>query len=512
MLIEMSTALHQDRAANVGRPADVVMSPTALATVDKEATNTLSKEHTTVVAMKSEGTCEASENQSKRGSAEPRVEYASKRKKHSHTISTNGDTALSDEEASEDAEPKDNITRNSWQGFCEIESEPAFFSAILQDMGVQDIIVREIFSMTPEYLETLPRPIYGLILLYQYRKQDSFDLSESDFSHVWFANQLPAQNSCATLAMINILMNSTDIETGEHLRQFKEFTRDFTPYQRGEALASFDFVKKIHNSFAKKMDILEADKHLSFKVKKSQRQQRDKKSRRKSTESAATDDSSEDYEENAHHFIAYIPVGGEIWMLDGLNAQPINVGTFDRTQKHNWVSKAADSILAILASGGDNYTGFAIMPSSLPSLREQACLAINHIKSTESQLDIKAPDWRSFITDNDSSRIHLAVLGIEDQLPKHRTPDTLAATIASEEMQELLERRARVDRELSQLASSIDSEMQDQVDSARKAAQGRFDHGPVIKLWAEMLAENGYLEQNLDRFIEGKGVNKKGKK
>ena len=49
-------------------------------------------------------------------------------------------------------------------------------------------------------------------------------------------------------------------------------------------------------------------------------------------------------------------------------------------------------------------------------------------------------------------------------------------------------------------------------DSAAKAAQGRFDHGPVIKLWAEMLAENGYLEQNLDQFIEGKGGSKKGKK
>ena len=54
--------------------------------------------------------------------------------------------------------------------------------------------------------------------------------------------------------------------------------------------------------------------------------------------------------------------------------------------------------------------------------------------------------------------------------------------------------------------------MQDEADSAAKAAQGRFDHGPVIKLWAEMLAGNGYLEQNLDRFIEGKGGSKRGKK
>ncbi|KAJ8112521.1 hypothetical protein OPT61_g5126 [Boeremia exigua] len=492
---------------------EATMPPTnGLAGPDAEFVKEDSKDSKDSIDLtpESDQLCQGSLKVKKRESDEPSEQPEPKRVKQSPTSSTYGSADIV-EEPSEATSPTDGITKDTWQGFCEIESEPAFFSAILRDMGVQGINVREVFAMYPEFLETLPRPIYGLILLYQYRDHSSSDQSQENSNHVWFANQLPAQNSCATLAMINILMNNTNINIGEHLQQFKDFTEDFTPYQRGEALASFDFVKRIHNSFAKKMDILEADRHLSYKVRRAQRQSSDRKARRKSTDSAATDDSAEGYEANAHHFIAYIPVGNEIWMLDGLNAQPLKIAKFSAERGEDWVSAAADSILAVLASGGDEYTGFAIMPSPLPSLRKQACLAMNHIQKTESQLDSTSPDWKSSLVDT-SSGMHPQMLGIETQLAMHPIPDALAATIASEETKDLLERRTRVLKDLEHLATSIVSEMQSEADDARKAAQGRFDHGPVIRLWAEMLAENGYLEHNLDRFMESKGGNKKAKK
>ncbi|KAF3004920.1 hypothetical protein E8E13_006957 [Curvularia kusanoi] len=494
-------------------PSKLATSPAkVIATIQGESNRTRPEDGTESIALDEEQACEVSPEPGKRKSNTHGETPESKRLKLSPTPPANGNTNHPTQQSSESADLPGNITKDTWQGFCEIESEPAFFNAILQDMGIESINVREIFSMLPDYLETLQRPIYGLILLYSYRSQGSSDTPEHKSDHVWFANQLPAQNSCATLAMINIVMNSTEIEIGEHLRQFKDFTKDFTPYQRGEAFASFDFVKKIHNSFAKNMDILEADKHLSYKIKRSQIKQKDKKGRRKSGDSAATDDSAEGHEENAHHFIAYIPVGNEIWMLDGLNAQPINVGTFNAEQGDDWVLSAADSILAVLASGGDDYTGFAIMPSTLPELRRQACRTTNHMKSLESQLDATSPDWRSFVTDSDSPHTDPAVLGIEDQLQTYPTPSNVIATIASEGLEDLLKRRTKLLKDLNHFSTSIISEMQDEADSARKATQARFDHGPVIKLWAEMLAENGYLEQNLDRFIGPRGGSKKGNK
>lgn len=431
----------------------------------------------------------------------------SKRTKRSPTTSDDN----TDDDPSPLITPAEIFDKTMWQGFCEIESEPAYFSAILRDMGVQGVNVREVFAMDPVFLETLPQPIYGLILLFRYREHGTSGQAPENPGQVWFANQLPAQNSCATLAMINILMNSTNTQIGEHLQQFKDFTNDFTPYQRGEAFASFDFVKKIHNSFAKKMDMLEADKHLSYKINKTQRRLKDKKARRKSTDSAATDDSAEGYEENAHHFIAFVPVGNEIWKLDGLDAQPIRMATFDKERGETWLSAVTDLILAIMAGGDDDYTIVAMTQSPLLPLRKQASLAIKTIQYTESRLNDLSSDWSSFTID-EIAPPQPQMLGIEDQLSTHHIPDTIMATIAGEKMPDLLNRRSRLLKELDQLATNIVSEMQTEAEENQKAAQRRYDCGPVIKVWMEMLAGNGYLEGNLDRFMPASARDRKVKK
>jgi ubiquitin carboxyl-terminal hydrolase L5 len=85
---------------------------------------------------------------------------------------------------------------------------------------------------------------------------------------VWFANQvspslpvtlglLPSDhgktinNACASVALLNIVNNVPEIELGENLRAFKDFTASFSPALRGDAVGNFEFVKDIHNSFAR---------------------------------------------------------------------------------------------------------------------------------------------------------------------------------------------------------------------------------------------------------------------
>lgn len=420
-------------------------------------------------------------------------------------------------ESSESSEPPEQPTtkldKETWQGFCDIESEPAYFSVILREMGVQNVTVREVFAMDPAILEMLPQPIHGIILLFNYRQFGNADQATECPSNVWFANQLPAQNSCATLAMINILMNSTDVSIGEHLHQFKDFTHDFTPFQRGEALASFDFVKKIHNSFAKKMDILESDKYLSYKVKRAERLKNEKpgkaskkgrgtKSRRASADSVATDDSAEGYEDNAHHYIAFVPVGNEVWKLDGLDAQPTSMGTFDTANGETWLSAVSDTIAALMAAGDDDYGVIALTQSPLLSLRKKACLAINTVQHVEARLNTLGKDWTSFVL-ADQGLPSPRLLGVEGQLPDYPVPDAMATKIDAEQMPDLLDRRSRLVEELGKLAASIVMEIQSEAEEDQKATQRRYDCGPVIKKWLEMLAENGHLEENLDRFMPG---------
>lgn len=60
-----------------------------------------------------------------------------------------------------------------------------------------------------------------------------------------------ASNACASVALLNIVNNIPDIDLGENLRHFKEFTMPFTPALRGDAINNFEFVKRVHNSFAR---------------------------------------------------------------------------------------------------------------------------------------------------------------------------------------------------------------------------------------------------------------------
>ncbi|KAL1800546.1 hypothetical protein ACET3X_000888 [Alternaria dauci] len=423
--------------------------------------------------------------------------------------------------------PATTFDKATWQGFCDIESEPACFSVILREMGVRDVTVREVFSMDPDFLlDNIPQPIYGFILLFHYREFGNDDQATECPKDVWFANQLPAQNSCATLAMINILMNQgneANVHIGEHLTQFKDFTQDLSPYQRGEAFASFDFVKKIHNSFAKKMDILEGDKHLSYKVKRAQRvkaqllsekakpTKKGTKSRRAaSADTVTSNDSAGSVENNAHHYIAFVPVGNEVWKLDGLDKQPTCMGSFDPERGETWLESVSNTISALMAAGDDDYGVIALTQSPLLSLRKSASLTINTLSHVDARLDnvsaSASQHWRNLVDANEQP-LSPRILGIEEYLADNPISSAVRATIDSEDMAQLLARRSSLLVEANQLAADIMMEMQNEAEENMQATQRRYDSGPVIKKWLEMLAENGFLEENLDRFMQGKGKN-----
>lgn len=60
-----------------------------------------------------------------------------------------------------------------------------------------------------------------------------------------------SNNSCASVALLNIVNNVLGIELGDNLHEFRRFTQDFSPALRGDAISNFEFVKEVHNSFAR---------------------------------------------------------------------------------------------------------------------------------------------------------------------------------------------------------------------------------------------------------------------
>ncbi|OQO05170.1 hypothetical protein B0A48_08190 [Cryoendolithus antarcticus] len=160
--------------------------------------------------------------------------------------------------------------RATWPGWVELESEPAFFNVMLRDMGVSGVKIHEVMSLDDEMLATLPQPVHALIFLFRYAETNAEVLETECPEDVWYAEQVP-DFACATGAMLNIVMNVAGLALGSELRDFKSLTQPLDPHSRGEAIDDFDFVKRIHNSFARETDLLIADMHYKEKAAKAKK-------------------------------------------------------------------------------------------------------------------------------------------------------------------------------------------------------------------------------------------------
>lgn len=216
------------------------------------------------------------------------------------------------------------LVGSTWPGWATVESEPAIFDQLLQKIGVRGMTVEEVYSLDETTLSSLPS-IHGLVFLFRWKEEPDSTAAENICpTDIWFANQV-VDNACASLALLNIVLNIKDADIGDKLRAFKEFTKDFTPALRGLTLTNFDYLRKLHNTFARKSEMLESDLALMEAMKS--------KGKRKYKR---------DEEEDSFHFIGYIYKLGHLWELDGLKKAPVRLA---RCESHNWTTFAAPQIM-----------------------------------------------------------------------------------------------------------------------------------------------------------------------
>lgn len=122
-------------------------------------------------------------------------------------------------------------------------------------------------------------------------------------NNVFFAAQT-IQNACGTQAILSIILNHDNppkplpaIPLGNELASFKDFTTGFPPELRGEALSNSEGIRTAHNTFAKSSPFA------------------DETTRPQDEEGG-----------DVYHFIAYTPVNGTLYELDGLQPHPISHG------------------------------------------------------------------------------------------------------------------------------------------------------------------------------------------
>lgn len=114
------------------------------------------------------------------------------------------------------------------------------------------------------------------------------------------------KDACATQALLSIILNA-DVELGERLKSFKIETENLAPELKGNAIGKAEFLNKAHNSFSDKNNI------PAVGIKN----------------------------EDAFHFVAYIPKDKMVYEVDGLKGSPRLIGEFS---SYTWLNTALEDI------------------------------------------------------------------------------------------------------------------------------------------------------------------------
>lgn len=171
---------------------------------------------------------------------------------------------------------------------------------------MQDVQFDELYSIDSDSLRALA-PVHAVVFLFKYGKLDreyasknepidgTYDVSYQE-NGIFFANQT-IQNACATQAVLNSLLNKSDvIDIGDELGNIKLFITGFDPELCGETLSNSEVIRTVHNSFS-------APRFID------------------TSELPRPD--VDDKNDGLFHFITYLNLNNTIYELDGLKKYPI---------------------------------------------------------------------------------------------------------------------------------------------------------------------------------------------
>ncbi|XP_018785042.1 PREDICTED: ubiquitin carboxyl-terminal hydrolase calypso [Bactrocera latifrons] len=207
-------------------------------------------------------------------------------------------------------------------GWLELESDPGLFTLLLEDFGVKNVQVEEVYDLH----KPIDGPVYGFIFLFRWIEErrarrkiveataEIFVKDEEEVSSIFFAQQV-VPNSCATHALLSVLLNSNDddLNLGTTLSRLKAHTKGMCPENKGLAIGNTPELACAHNSHA----MPQAKRRL------------DKSSISGVSTGRCTGE--------AFHFVSYVPISGHLFELDGLKPYPIDHGPWK--DHEDWTDK-----------------------------------------------------------------------------------------------------------------------------------------------------------------------------
>ncbi|KAB8269645.1 ubiquitin carboxyl-terminal hydrolase [Aspergillus minisclerotigenes] len=388
-----------------------------------------------------------------------------------------------DNSANDSCWPATAQEKEKWNGFFSLlvlTLSKALFNVMLREFGVKGVKVQEVVSLDEEMMAFLNKPVYGLIFLFRWREDDPEKQEASCPEGLWFANQVvPIQttsNACASVALLNIVNNIEGLELGDNLQHFKDFTMPFTPALRGDAISNFDFVKRIHNSFARKMDMLNSD--LQLKNEATSRRSRSR-----------------------FHFIAFVPALGKVWKFDGLERQPQALGPC--TPNEDWLGLVKPHLITRMTEYEEDQIEFSILSlvrDPLVDLIGKLAVNIKCLELLNQRLTTQAPAVAHSELPFASRILENTILGPDKSFDMTRESiDQAIVPVVLERYnlfsaQENVGFQQKLCNEQQALRAAIRDEQQTQRADDDYAAGRRYDYGPAIRTWVRFLARKGVIE------------------
>lgn len=261
--------------------------------------------------------------------------------------------------------------------WCLIESDPGVFTELIRGFGVAGAQVEELYSIDQDSFNQL-KPVHGLIFLFKWIGNTEIDgtfVTDSRMDEIIFIKQV-IENACATQAILSVLLNldHSDIDIGSNLKEFKSFVSCFDPETKGMALSNSEIIRQVHNSFSRQQ-MFELEEKAPTK------------------------------EEDAYHFIAYLPIKGRLYELDGLKQAPIDLGAIpEGTEWTKVVQPVLEKRMQKYSQGEIHFNLMAIV-SDRKEMYERELKGLSETSMDSDGTSFRMSELKSLIEDEERKRL-----------------------------------------------------------------------------------------------------------
>ena len=398
--------------------------------------------------------------------------------------------------------------RTSWKGFIELDSDCNTWNVLIKRLGVKGIELIDVGCL-PDYPEVNGKfrpPVYGIIFCFDISQVYDVE-TEPCPKYVWFSNQLNS-NSCGTIALLNVLANIPNADLGEELSTFRLDTDGLNSKDRGYTVAACDFVRAAHNSFARKIDMLEADMVLQTEYEATAKNKRKRRpainiGNNSHVSKKAKKAGKMDLINKKYHFVAYVPVADVVWRLDGMDSDPSIVDTFDDVDGEDWMLVLKPHLLKILNDAPTSgFNIMALVPDGWSQTRHKRLAAnICVLRAIDEQLNKLSPDWQKSIPTEEKA----GVITGPNEFPKITIEMIEEAELSEEaenalegKLEDLLQYRMSIVAAQNVEVAAIIMDFDQLEAAARKTMDRETDFGPIIHAWLSGMSKSKRLRNVIE--------------